>query len=78
MNKQSQNKEDDKYTFQQKLNLIRDYKNHPEFERFHKAYVIYYPLVDREEPESIDALFEVLLWRLSLTNEDDHYSIPSY
>ena len=31
MNKPSQNKEDDKYTFQQKLNLIRDYKNHPEF-----------------------------------------------
>ena len=40
--------------------------------------VIYYPLVDRETPESIDALFEVLMWRLSLTDEDDDYSIPTY
>ena len=69
----------DKYTFEEKLSFIGAYKEHLQFNRFHKAYVIYYPLVDREEPDSIDALFEVLLWRLSLTDDAaDYYSIPSY
>ena len=78
MNKQSRNEEIDRYTFEEKLSLIRTYREHLQFKRFHKAYVIYYPLVDRENPENIEALFEVLLWRLSLADEDDHFTIPTY
>lgn len=78
MNKPSRNQEIDRYTFEEKLSLIRTYREHPQFKRFHKAYVIYYPLVDRENPENIEALFEVLLWRLSLADEDDHFTIPTY
>ena len=78
MSKTERHPKYDNYTFEEKLALLRDYRTHPEFRRFHEAYVIYHPLVDRETPESIDALFEVLMWRLSLTDEDDHYSIPTY
>ena len=37
-----------------------------------------YPDYFDSKPESIDALFEVLMWRLSLIDEDDYYSIPTY
>mgnify|MGYP000845697125 FL=1 len=60
----------DEYTYNQKLSLINHYKEHPEFERFHQANIIYYPLCDREEPDRIDAIFEVLMWRLGIANKD--------
>ena len=54
------------YTYGEKVARLYEFKDHPEFKRFYNGMVRWYPLLDEDDDiEQVNALFEVLMWRLS-------------
>ena len=54
------------YPYGQKVARLHEFKDHPEFKRFYNGMVRWYPLLDENDDiEQVNALFEVLMWRLS-------------
>ena len=53
-------------TYGEKVARLHEFKDHPEFKRFYNGMVRWYPLLDEDDDiEQVNALFEVLIWRLS-------------
>ena len=53
-------------TYGEKVARLHEFKDHPEFKRFYNGMVRWYPLLDENDDiEQVNALFEVLMWRLS-------------
>ena len=50
---------------------MHEFKDHPEFKGFYNGMVRWYPLLDEDDDmEQVNALFEVLMWRLG-KNDDN-------